>query len=69
MRTTKPLSDTQKLNRSGQIASNISVLCESLKSLDEVSPHNSYELKLKITHCIAKMTDDLQRLHGADDPF
>ena len=69
MRTTKPLSDTQKLNRSGQIASNISVLCESLKSLDEVSLPNPYELKLNIVCCISKMTEELQRLNGADDPF
>jgi hypothetical protein len=69
MRTTKPLSDTQKLNRSGQIASNISLLCESLKSLDEVSLPNPYELKLNIVCCISKMTEELQRLNGADDPF
>ena len=69
MRTSKPLSEVQKLTRSEQLASSIQVLSEALKSLDETSLPDSFTLKLKIARCIEVLVEKLQRLHGADDSF
>jgi len=67
MKTTRPLSEVQKLTRSEQISSTLSCLCDALKSLDESSLPNTFELKLKMVTTAEALVEKLQRLHGVDD--
>ena len=69
MKSTRPLSEVQKLTRSEQISSTLSCLCDALKSLEESSVPNTFELKLKIVATVEALVEKLQRLHGVDDSF
>lgn len=67
MKATRPLSEVQKLTRSEQISSTLSCLCDALKSLDDSSIPNTFELKLKMVATAEALVEKLQRLHGVDD--
>lgn len=69
MKSTRPLSEVQKLTRSEQISSTLSCLCDALKSLEESSVPNTFELKLKMVATVEALVEKLQRLHGVDDSF